>query len=81
MKTMRRTKIILFLLCVILCMAAFGCGGKDPLREGKTEISFWGFADYDEAESIRASVDWYNQNTGDKVDKIYIDYQVKQDYQ
>lgn len=46
-----------------------GCG--DPLREGKTVVTFWGWADDEEAEIVSSQIKWYNENN---TDNIYVDY-------
>ena len=44
---------------------------SDPLREGKTIVTFWGWADDEEAEIVSQQIEWYNENNSDN---IYVDY-------
>lgn len=67
------TKIsTLALACCVGLGALAGCG--DPLRKGKTVVTLWGYADEEEASTVREITQWYNENNEDK---IYIDYQSK----
>ena len=68
---MRRT----FKACAVGLAAAMAAGilaaCSDPLREGKTIVTFWGWADDEEAEIVSQQIEWYNENNSDN---IYVDY-------
>ena len=71
MKKIAKISTIALACCVGLGALA-GCG--DPLKKGKTVVTLWGYADEEEADTVRSIAQWYNENNQDE---IYIDYQPK----
>ncbi len=70
-------KLIRSVACLVACSAGLGAlagCGSDPLKEGKTVVTLWGFADEEEAEAAQDVVQWYNENNEDN---IFIEYQPK----
>lgn len=65
-------KLFILLLLILGSFFLYGCkDDDDPLKEGKTEIAFWGWGDKLEVEVFRQLVDTYNQ-TNDA--NVYVNY-------
>lgn len=67
MKKIAKISTIALACCVGLGALA-GCG--DPLKKGKTVVTLWGYADEEEADTVRSIAQWYNENNQDEIYKI-----------
>ncbi len=61
---------------VLVCGAFAACGDPDAeLKAGKQVVTFWGWADDEEAEIVSSQIKYYNLNN---TDNIYVDYVPRQ---